>query len=105
MSRDETIAALADEIVQGVNYIPLGTVLDAMLDEPLLSNDDAAMMIAGDRERRADILDKAEKAAQSLVVAWLQLEDRGMALVDERLEGERWWQEQHDNDAALGNAA
>ncbi len=100
MNRDEVIAALADEIVQGVNRVGMGTVMG---DRRLFSHDDEDTFLSGDRERWLDMHARMEKYALSLAVAWLQSDPRGKALVDERIEGERWWQEQHDNDAALAD--
>ncbi len=89
MNRHEAIAALADDILMTGRPIHLATVLDAVLDEPLVSNDDAVQLLFGSDENKLDARDRCEKAAQAVVVSWLESSPRGMALVDERIERDR----------------
>ncbi len=102
-NKDAVIAALADQIVSGgtPGLIALATVLDATLDEPLVSNEDAAMLISGDMEQRLDILRRIEQGALAAAAVWLDDSPRGKALVAERMERERDEEEERLHEADL----
>lgn len=85
-SRADLTLALADEILMGCTprLIHGATVLDAVLDEPLVSNEDAITLLFGDAEAKLNTADRCEKAALAVVLSWLESDPRGMALVAER---------------------
>ncbi len=89
MTRSDAIAQLADDILMTGRPVHLATVLDAVLDEPLVSNDDAVQLLFGTDEQKLDARERCEKAAQAVVVSYLECDRRGIALVDERIERER----------------
>lgn len=101
-NRDEMIGHLTDEIVSGtLNHrrICLASVLDAVLDEPLLDSDDTANLISGDSETRLDILDRKTRHATDIVRSWLQSEPAAQTLIDEMMEKEREEAEADEEDA------
>lgn len=89
-TREEIIAAIAEEILHGMPCRPaLANVLDSVIDEPLISNEDAATLLFGNDDAKFDARGRCEKAAEAVVLSWLRYSPRGKALVDQRIERDR----------------
>lgn len=85
-SRDDLIARIATDLAEG-GMVGRCTIFDVLSDQPpLIDAEEECTLIAGSTEQRNDILDRLQKYAETLVVAWLQTSARGASLVDDEVE-------------------